>query len=88
MTRTAVIFVGLTWLAGIVTGIVMARFPNLVPLPVPTFTVPLMVGLLVDIAVRPAAESGRLAPVTMNERAIGVIGGAVLGLGAAALFGA
>ena len=85
MHRTGYFFIGTLWAVGVVTGLVLARGPDLVPLPTPHLMVPLIVGLLLDLAIRPASNAGRIAPITMNERAIGVIGAALVGFGATAL---
>ncbi|NNM74501.1 hypothetical protein [Enterovirga aerilata] len=83
-SRTGRIFIAGLWAVGLVTGIVLARAPDAIPLPTPAILVPLAVGLLADLAMRPAAESGRIQPLTMNERAIGVIGGALIAIAAGA----
>ena len=77
--RTGYVFIAALWVVGIVTGIVLARAPDSVPLPTPHLMVPLIVALIVDLAVRPASNAGRIAPVSMNERAIAVIGAALVG---------
>jgi hypothetical protein len=86
MTRTGQIFIGIVWAIGLLTGLVLSRAPDVLPVPTPAILVPLAVGLLADLALRPAAERGRLSPLTMNERAIGVIGGALVAIGASVLF--
>ncbi len=83
--RTGYVFVAALWAVGIVTGVVLARAPDSVPLPTPHLMVPLIVGLIVDLAIRPASNAGRIAPISMNERAIAVIGAALIGFGATAL---
>jgi hypothetical protein len=86
VTRTGQVFIGIVWAIGLVTGLVLAREPDALPVPTPAILVPLAVGLLVDLAVRPAAERGRMPPLTMNERATGVIGGAFVAVGVTVLF--
>lgn len=76
--RTGSIFIGALWAVGLATGLALARFPGATPLPMPALLVPLAVGLAADLLLAPAVRSGRLAPVGMNERAIGVIGGALV----------
>jgi hypothetical protein len=85
MARTGYFFIGGLWAVGLITGLVLARAPDLVPLPTPHLMVPLIVGLIVDLAIRPASNAGRIAPISMNERAIAVIGAALIGFGATAL---
>jgi hypothetical protein len=77
--RTGYLFIAALWVVGLVTGIVLARSPDSIPLPTPHLMVPLIVALIVDLAIRPASTAGRIAPVTMNARAIGVIGAALVG---------
>jgi hypothetical protein len=85
MIRTGWYFVGGLWAVGLATGIFLARAPDTIPLPTPHFMVPLLVGLLADLALRPATNAGRIEPVSMNERAIAVTGAAIIGYGATAL---
>lgn len=85
MSRTGQIFIGLVWLAGLATGIVLAHAPQLLPLPTPAIFVPLAAGLLLDLALRSRSLAGRLAPLDMSERGAGVIGGALIAIGASAL---
>lgn len=87
MSRTGLLFVGGLWLAGLASGIVLARAPEAIPLPIPHFTIALAIGLLADLALMPATKTGRLAPLTTNERGIGVIGAALVSFGTAALLG-
>lgn len=86
MTGTGRLFVLALWAVGLATGLVLARAPDtLALLPSPALTVPLAVALVADLALRPAAASGRIAPLTMNDRAIAVIGAGLLAIGASAL---
>ncbi len=71
-------FVGGLWLFGLVSGLAVATTPALRDLPVPSLTWPLVFALLIEIAVLPLARAGRVAPITMNERALAVIGGALI----------
>jgi hypothetical protein len=79
MRRTGHVFIAGLWAVGLATGVVLARAPDLVPLPTPHLMVPLIVGLIVDLAIRPASNAGRIEPISMNERAIAVIGAALIG---------
>jgi hypothetical protein len=63
---------------GIVAGLIVAASPRLRALPVPPFVWPLILALLVDLAVLPLVRAGRVEAITMNERAIGVIGSALI----------
>ena len=86
-TRTGYAFIAGIWVVGALTGLVLGRAPATIPhwVPTPALTVPLVAGFIVDIALRPATERGRIFPLTMNERAIGVIGAALIAAGASAL---
>lgn len=74
MLNSGRLFILGLWAVGIVTGLVAARAPHLLPVPTPALIVPLAVALVADLALRPSIEAGRIAPITMNERAVGVIG--------------
>jgi hypothetical protein len=88
MTRTGRLFIAGLWALGLLSGLVITRFPDLIPLPTPYFSVPLIAALLVDLLMRSRIEAGQVDPITMNERAVAVIGASLIGLGAAALVGA
>ena len=79
MSRTGLIFIAGLWLLGLVTGVLVARLPALGAIPTPHLMIPLIASLLVEIAARPAVPSGRFAPLSMAERATGVIGAAIIG---------
>ena len=73
-------------MVGLVTGIVLARAPDLLQvLPTPAFFVPLMAGLVVDLLVRARSQDGGMGLISMPERGAGVIGGALIAAGASAL---
>jgi hypothetical protein len=87
MTATGRWFIAILWVSGLLSGIGIAKAPGLFPLPSPHLSVPLIVSLLIDLALQPLARSGRIPPLTMNQRAIAVIGAGVISLGVAALLG-
>jgi hypothetical protein len=82
--RTGFLFIATLWVVGLVTGVILARAPDSVPLPTPHLMVPLIIALIIDLAIRPASNAGRIAPISMNQRAIGVIGAALVGFVATA----
>lgn len=84
-TRTGMWFTGLLGAVGLLTGLVIARAPSLLPIPMPYFLVPLGAGLLLDLVVQARLRRGVGEPVTSNERAGGVLGGAVLAFVTASL---
>ena len=87
MRHAGRLFIAALWGVGLVTGIVVARAPEWLPLPTPLFMVPLIAAFMLDLALRPATNDGRIEPITMNERGIGVIGAALIGFSVTALSG-
>jgi hypothetical protein len=81
---TARLFVGGLWAVGLVTGLILVRAPDLIPLPTPALSVPLVAALLVDLAMGPLVRAGKAEPLTMTQRAIAVIGAAGIGTAIAA----
>ena len=70
---------------GAVSGVLAATVPALRDLPLPALVWPLAASFLADLALMPAVRDGRIAPVSFTERAIGVVGGTLLHMGALAL---
>ena len=77
------LFIGIVWSVGLVTGLLLGRFPGLQAVPMPVLTLPLGAGLLFDLVVQTGLARG-LRPVTMTERFAGVIGGAAVAFGVSA----
>ncbi len=71
-------FIAGLWAFGAVSALAVARVPALGALPVPGLLLPLALSLLVDIATMPLVRQGRLEALTINDRAIGVIGAGLL----------
>jgi hypothetical protein len=69
---------------GVLAGIAIAKIPALEIVPVPAFTLPLIASLVADLLLMPLGRAGRIAPLTMEERGIGVLGSALIAFGAAA----
>jgi hypothetical protein len=55
--------------------------PALEVVPVPAFTLPLFASLVIDLVLMRLGRGGRVAPLTMEERGIGVLGSALIALG-------
>jgi hypothetical protein len=72
-----IVIVGL-FAFGLVAGLLIANVPALADLPVPSLVWPLILALAVDLALMPFVQAGRVEPLTMNERTIGVIGSALI----------
>lgn len=87
-TQTGRVFIAGLWAIGLLGGVAIAKAPEMIPLPTPFLTLPLLAALAADLGIRPAIRAGRIAPLTMNDRAIGVLGAGVLGIVVAALIGA
>ena len=78
MSKTGRLFIAGLWLVGLVAGLVLMRAPDL-PLPVPALTIPLVASLLIDLVMMvPALRESRLAEITIQDRAIGVMGAALI----------
>jgi hypothetical protein len=87
MSSIGRLFIAGLWLVGLGAGLVLIRAPDL-PLPVPALTIPLAAALLIDLALMvPALRSGRLGQITMQDRAIGVIGASLIAIVVTALAG-
>jgi hypothetical protein len=81
-------FVGGLWAFGVLSALVVVSVPALRALEIPSVIWLIGAALLTDLALQPLAASGRIAPITMNERALGVIGGAILHIALVAAMGA
>jgi len=71
-------FIAGLWAFGVLTGVAAAVSPSFRDLPVPALVWPLAASLVVDLALMPLAQAGRIAPLTFNERAIAVVGAGLL----------
>jgi hypothetical protein len=63
---------------GVVVGLVTANVPAVRAWAVPVFVWPLILSFVVDLVLMPRAKAGQVSPLTMTERAIGVIGSALI----------
>ena len=84
MIRVGRYFVAALLAFGVVAGVAIAKVPALEAVPVPALTLPLIASLLADLVLMRLARAGRIAPLTMEERGIGVLGSALVALGGAA----
>jgi hypothetical protein len=75
------------WAFGLASAVAVARVPALAALPVPGLLLPLALSLLVDLATMPLVREGRLPPLSINDRAVAVIGAGLLHVGVLALLG-
>lgn len=76
--RIGIWFIAALWAFGLASGLVVASRPGLRDLALPSLAWPLILALVADLALMPLARAGRIEPVTMNERAIAVIGAALI----------
>lgn len=67
-------FVGGLWAFGLASAFAVAGSPGLRDGVFPSFAWPLLVSLAADLALMPLARRGAVEPLTVNERALGVIG--------------
>ncbi|HEX2552077.1 MAG TPA: hypothetical protein VHL98_00150 [Microvirga sp.] len=72
---------------GVLAGLVLANVHALRDLPVPAIVWPILVGLVIDLILQAYAREGRVEPLTMNERAFGIIGAGLIITGIVALSG-
>ena len=66
---------------GVIVGLALLNFPQLQAIPVAAFTLPLALSFVVDLALMPLSRQGRVAPLTMEQRFIGVLGAALIAIG-------
>lgn len=63
---------------GLVAGLVLASQPAWRDAPVPSVVWAIVFGLALDLLIQWRAAQGRAVPLTMNERAIGIIGAGLI----------
>lgn len=63
---------------GLVAGLVLANTPAWRDGPVPSVVWAIVVGFAIDLLIQWRAAQGKAEPLTMNERAIGIIGSALV----------
>jgi hypothetical protein len=63
---------------GLVAGLVLANQPAWRDGPVPSVVWAILFGLALDLVIQWRAAQGRAVPLTMNERAIGIIGAGLI----------
>ena len=63
---------------GLVAGLVLANQPAWREGPVPSVVWAILFGLALDLVIQWRAAQGRAVPLTMNERAIGIIGAGLI----------
>jgi hypothetical protein len=63
---------------GLVAGLVLANSPAWRDGPVPSVVWAIAVGFAIDLLIQWRAAQGKAEPLTMNERAIGIIGSALV----------
>ncbi len=78
MRRIGPLYVAALLAFGLLVGALLWANPAWRELPVPAVILPLGLSLLIDLALLPLAQAGRVQPLTMNERAMGVIGAGLI----------
>jgi hypothetical protein len=79
------IFIGLMVVSGVVVFFITRQWPALRDFPVPPIIWPLGVSLIFDIVTMPRVAQGRLPPLDMQVRVLGVLAGALTYAGLSAL---
>ena len=80
------IFVALMVVSGVVVFAITRHLPGLRDFPVPPVIWPLGVSLVFDIFTMPRVAEGRLPPLDMQVRVLGVLAGALTYAGLSALW--
>ena len=78
ISRTGLLFIGVMLAAGLVVGVVLLNRPALREAMLPPVAWPIGVSLLLDLALLPLVASGRLPPVTVNERVVAFLGAGLI----------
>ncbi len=76
--RVGIWFIAGLWAFGLASGFVVAGRPALRDAAIPSLAWPLVFALLVDLALMALSRAGRISAITMNERAVAVIGAALI----------
>ena len=72
------IYIGAMILGGLALAVASLRWPVIHDGPVPPLMSLLCVSLIIDLLIMNRASAGKSAPLEMNARVIGFIGGALL----------
>ena len=75
---TGRLFIAVMLAFGLVVGLVLANQPAWRDGPVPSVVWAIVFGLALDLFIQWRAARGQAVPLTMNERAIGIIGAGLI----------
>jgi hypothetical protein len=78
LSRTRLLYIAVVLVSGIVIGFVVRQKPEWQQMAVPPAAWPFAVSLVADLIVGQLAAQGRVAPLTMNDRFIAVIGAGLI----------
>jgi hypothetical protein len=78
LSRTRLLYIAVVLVSGIVIGFVVRQNPEWQQMAVPPAAWPFAVSLIADLIVGQLAAQGRVAPLTMNDRFIAVIGAGLI----------
>ena len=78
ISRSRAIYFAIMLVAGIVIGLVVAQRPAWQEAMVPPAAWPFAVSLLLELILAQSVSRGQAEPLTMGERAIGVIGAGLI----------
>jgi len=78
LPRSRLLYIVAMLVSGVVIGLIASGNPALREAAVPPVTWPLGLSLLFDLVIGQAVVRGKAEPLTMNDRAIGVIGAGLI----------
>jgi hypothetical protein len=78
LSRTRLLYIAVVLVSGIVIGFVVRQNPEWQQMAVPPAAWPFAVSLVADLIVGQLAAQGKVAPLTMNDRFIAVIGAGLI----------
>ncbi|HEY8564070.1 MAG TPA: hypothetical protein VIL65_01115 [Beijerinckiaceae bacterium] len=81
------LYVAALLVTGLVAGVLVAKAPAVNRLPMPVFTIPLVVSFLIDTALLLLSQRGRAEPLPMPYRLAGFIGAVLLAMVVSGLLG-
>lgn len=73
-SRTRVLYIAAMLVSGVIVGLIALQNPGLQEALLPPVIWPIGVSLVLDILIGQAAVQGKAEPLTMYDRAFGVIG--------------
>jgi len=78
LSRSRLLYIAAVLVSGIVIGLVVRHRPHLQELAVPPAAWPFAVSLALDLVIGQLAAQGRIAPLTMGDRFVAVLGAGLI----------